>query len=238
MLLLIAAVALLLYRLRVRRLESQFQAVLAERNRVAREIHDTLAQSFVGVSVQLELTSQLLAQSHISEAGQQIDRTRTYVREGLAEARRSIWNLRAITTQNSLPTRLAHLAEQWNQKKLNTRLNITGTYRPLAQSFEDEVFRIAQESLVNAARHANATQVFASLIYDSTRLILSVSDNGRGFEPPELPLPSNGHFGIKGMHERAAQIHAQLTIKSSPENGSTVILEAPIAEGKETTTNG
>ena len=82
-LLLIAAVGFLLYRLRVRRLQSQFQAVLAERNRVAREIHDTLAQSFVGVSVQLELTAQLLAQSQISAAGQQIDNTRKYVKEGI-----------------------------------------------------------------------------------------------------------------------------------------------------------
>jgi signal transduction histidine kinase/ligand-binding sensor domain-containing protein len=236
-LLLIAAFTLLLYRLRVRRLESQFQAVLDERNRVAREIHDTLAQSFVGVSVQLELTSQLLAQSQISEAGQQIDRTRTYVREGLAEARRSIWNLRAITTQNSLPTRLAHLAEQWNQK-LNTRLNISGAYRPLAHSFEDEVFRIAQESLANAARHANATQISADLSYDSTRLTLCIADNGSGFALPGRHLSENGHFGIKGMHERAAHIHAQLTIKSSPGNGTTVTLEVPIAEGKETTTNG
>jgi signal transduction histidine kinase/ligand-binding sensor domain-containing protein len=238
LLLLIAAIAFLLYRLRVRRLESQFQAVLAERNRVAREIHDTLAQSFVGVSVQLELTSQLLAQSQIAAASQQIDRTRTYVREGLAEARRSIWNLRAITSQNSLPTRLAQLAEQWNQKKLNTRLNISGTYRPLDQSFEDEIFRIAQESLANAARHANATQVAADLNYNSTRLTLRISDNGSGFSPVEEPLSSNGHFGIKGMHERAAQMHARLTINSSAQGGTTVILEAPIAEGKETATHG
>ncbi|MBB5316965.1 sensor histidine kinase [Tunturibacter empetritectus] len=238
LLFLIATIALLLYRLRVRRLESQFQAVLAERTRVAREIHDTLAQSFVGISVQLELTSQLLAQSQVSAASQQIDRTRTYVREGLADARRSIWNLRAITAQNSLPTRLTHLAELWNQKKLNTRLNISGTYRPLAQSFEDEIFRIAQESLANAARHANATQVSADLNYNSTRLTLSISDNGSGFSLIEGYLPSNGHFGIKGMHERAAQIHARLTIKSSPEDGTTVTLEAPIAEGKETATHG
>jgi signal transduction histidine kinase len=238
LLLLIATIAFVLYRLRVRRLESQFQAVLAERNRVAREIHDTLAQSFVGVSVQLELTSQLLAQSQISAAGQQIDRTRTYVREGLADARRSIWNLRASTSQNSLPTRLTQLAEQWSQKKLNTRLNISGTYRPLAQSFEDEIFRIAQESLANAARHANASQVSADLNYNSTRLTLRISDNGSGFSFVEEDLSSNGHFGIKGMHERAAQIHARLAIKSSPGDGTTVILEAPIAEGKETATHG
>jgi signal transduction histidine kinase/ligand-binding sensor domain-containing protein len=232
-----AVVAFLLYRLRVRRLQSQFQAVLAERNRVAREIHDTLAQSFVGVSVQLELTSQLLAHSQTDAATKQIDQTRTYVREGLAEARRSIWNLRAITAQNSLPTRLTRLADQWNQKKLSTRLNITGTYRPLAQPFEDEVFRIAQESLANAARHANATQISTDLRYDATRLILSISDNGSGFQVTDGHLSANGHFGIQGMRERAAQIRAQLTIESSPGNGTTVLLDAPISEGKETAIN-
>jgi signal transduction histidine kinase/ligand-binding sensor domain-containing protein len=232
-----AVVALLLYRLRVRRLQSQFQAVLAERNRVAREIHDTLAQSFVGVSVQLELTSQLLAHSQTDAARKQIDQTRTYVREGLAEARRSIWNLRAITAQNSLPTRLTRLADQWSQKKLGTQLNISGTYRPLAQPFEDEVFRIAQESLANAARHASATQVSVELRYDATRLLLWISDNGSGFQVTDGHLSANGHFGIQGMRERAAQIHAQLTIESSPGKGTTVTLEAPITEGKEAAIN-
>jgi signal transduction histidine kinase len=231
-----AVVALLLYRLRVRSLQAQFQAVLAERNRVAREIHDTLAQSFVGVSVQLELTSQLLALSQTDAATRQIGQTRAYVREGLAEARRSIWNLRAITAQNSLPTRLTHLADQWSQKKLSTRLNITGTYRPLAQPFEDEVFRIAQESLANAARHANATQVSADLLYGATRLVLTVTDNGSGFQLTE-GLSANGHFGIQGMRERAVQIRGQLTIESSPGNGTTVTLEAPITEGKEAAIN-
>jgi signal transduction histidine kinase/ligand-binding sensor domain-containing protein len=229
----VAAVALLLYRLRVRSLQSQFQAVLAERNRVAREIHDTLAQSFVGVSVQLELTSQLLAHSQTDAASKQIDQTRTYVREGLAEARRSIWNLRAITAQNSLPTRLTRLTDQCSQKTLSTRLNITGTYRSLAQPFEDEVFRIAQESLANVARHANATQISVNLRYDATRLVLSISDNGSGFQLTEALLSRNGHFGIQGMRERAAQIHAQLTIESSPGNGTAVTLEAPITERKE-----
>jgi signal transduction histidine kinase/ligand-binding sensor domain-containing protein len=232
-----AVVALLLYRLRVRRLQSQFHAVLAERNRVAREIHDTLAQSFVGVSVQLELTSQLLAHSQTDAASKQIDQTRAYVREGLAEARRSIWNLRAITAQNSLPTRLTRLADQWNQKKLTARLNITGTYRPLAQPFEDELFRIAQESSANAARHANATQVSISLRYDATLLVLSISDNGAGFDTTKRAPAPSGHFGIQGMRERAAQIHAQLTIESSPGNGTTVTLAAPITEGKETAIN-
>jgi signal transduction histidine kinase/ligand-binding sensor domain-containing protein len=234
----IAAVVILLYRLRVRRLQSQFQAVLAERNRVAREIHDTLAQSFVGVSVQLELTAQLLAQSQVSAAGQQIDRTREYVREGLAEARRSIWNLRAITAQHALTTRLTRLAEQSTTEQLSIHLNIGGTYRPLALAFEDEILRIAQESLTNVARHANATQASVDLRYHSSRLTLIISDDGRGFRAADNSLPSKGHFGLQGMRERAAQIHAQLTIESAPGKGATITLDAPIVVEKGAANNG
>ncbi|MDW5266368.1 MULTISPECIES: sensor histidine kinase [Acidobacteriaceae] len=236
-LLCIAGIVVLLYRLRLRRLHSQFQAVLAERNRVAREIHDTLAQSFVGVSVQLELTAQLLAHSQIDAAGQQIDRTREYVRDGLAEARRSIWDLRAATAQHTLPTRLTRLAEQSSTEKLPIQLKIGGTYRPLAAAFEDEVLRIAQETLSNVSRHANATHVSIDLRYHSSRLTLSITDNGRGFEASDKTLPARGHFGLQGMRERAAQIHAQLILESAPGQGTTVKLEAPIATQKGTATN-
>ncbi len=100
---LLAGIIFAAYRMRVRVIRSQFDAILAERNRIAREVHDTLAQGFVGVSVQLELTAHLLAQSHVLEASQQVDRTRELVREGLADARRSIWDLRAGGTQATLP---------------------------------------------------------------------------------------------------------------------------------------
>ena len=236
--LLIGAIVILLYRLRLRRLHSQFQAVLAERNRMAREIHDTLAQSFVGVSVQLELTAQLLAQAKTDAAGQQIDRTREYVREGLAEARRSIWDLRAITAQHTLPTRLTRLAEQSSTESLAIKLDIGGTYRPLTPALEDEILRIAQEALSNVARHANATHVSIDLRYHSKRLMLTISDNGRGFEASDDTLPAKGHFGLQGMRERAAQIHAQLTIESSPGQGTTIKLDAPIALQKGIATNG
>jgi signal transduction histidine kinase/ligand-binding sensor domain-containing protein len=235
---LLAALVILLYRLRVRRLQSEFQAVLAERNRVAREIHDTLAQSFVGVSVQLELTAQLLAQSQITAAGEQIDRTREYVREGLAEARSSIWNLRAGTAQHALTTRLTRLAEQFTTQQLAIHLNIGGTYRPLAPAFEDEILRIAQESLTNISRHSNATQASVDLRYHSSRLTLIISDDGRGFHASDNSLPGKGHFGLQGMRERAAQIHAQLRIESSPGKGTSIKLEAPIVVEKGTANNG
>ncbi|GGA64858.1 GGDEF domain-containing protein [Edaphobacter acidisoli] len=229
---LLAAIIVLLYRLRVRRLQRQFDAVLAERNRMAREIHDTLAQSFVGVSVQLELAAQLLAQSHVTAAHEQIDRTRAYVREGLAEARRSIWDLRAITAQDTLPTRLTRLADQTGTPQLQINLTIGGTYRPLAPGVETEVLRIAQEALANVTRHAQATRAAIDLRYHSKRLTLTITDNGRGFDTTNTTLPANGHFGLQGMRERAEQIGANLAVSSVPGQGSTVTLDAPIAAEK------
>jgi signal transduction histidine kinase/ligand-binding sensor domain-containing protein len=235
---LIAAITVLLYRLRLRRLHSQFEAVLAERNRMAREIHDTLAQSFVGVSVQLELASQLLIQSQIPEARQQLDRTRAYVREGLAEARRSIWDLRAVTAQHTLPTRLTHLVEKSNVEPVTTHLDIGGTYHPLPPKIEEEVLRITQEALTNVARHANATHVSIDLRYHSTRLTLTISDNGRGFNASDDSLPAKGHFGLQGMRERAAHIDAQLNIESAADKGTRITLDVPILVEKGTKNNG
>lgn len=228
----LAAITILLYRLRLRRLQAQFEAVLAERNRMAREIHDTLAQSFAGVSVQLELVSQLLAHSQPTAASQQLDRTRAYVREGLAEARRSIWDLRAITAQSTLPTRLTNLVEQARATPLMIHLNIGGTYRELPLSVENELLRIAQEAMTNIQRHANATEVNINLRYDSDHLHLAISDNGSGFNPSLIAHASNGHFGLQGMRERAAQINAQLNIASSPNHGTAITLDLPISTEK------
>jgi len=184
------------------------------------------------------LTAQLLAQSQVVAAGEQIDRTREYVREGLAEARRSIWDLRAVTAQRTLPTRITRLAEQSSSGKCPVQVNIGGTYRPLASALEEEILRIAQETLSNVARHAGATHVAIDLRYDSNRLTLTISDNGRGFDVSDDSLPAKGHFGLQGMRERAAQIHAQLSIESLPGQGTTVRLETPIATQRGTATYG
>jgi signal transduction histidine kinase/ligand-binding sensor domain-containing protein len=229
---LLGLAAFLLYRLRMRRLQSQFDAVLAERNRIAREIHDTLAQGFVGVSVQLELTSQLLALSQVAAAHDQLDHTRTLVREGLAEARRSIWDLRATTADDTLPSRIKRLTENPAARDLTIHVDIGGTYRPLDPAFESEFLRIAQEALTNIIRHAQATTAFIDLRYQPTSLTLTVTDNGRGFHPSNNTLARTGHFGLQGMRERAAQINAQLTIESDPGHGTRITLRAPIPTKK------
>jgi ligand-binding sensor domain-containing protein/signal transduction histidine kinase len=231
--LLLVGIIFAIYRMRVRAIRSQFDAILAERNRIAREIHDTLAQGFVGVSVQLELTAHLLAQSRVLEASQQVDRTRGLVREGLADARRSIWDLRATDTQATLPTRLTHLVEQSSTEHLKADMSIGGTYRAVAPSIENEVARIAQEALANVVRHSRATRVALDLRYHPNELTLTVSDNGIGFQATDTTLPAKGHFGLQGMRERADQIGGMLDVKSSPKSGTTVTLSVPLANGKE-----
>ncbi len=229
--LLLAGIVYAIYRMRVRVIRSQFDAILAERTRIAREIHDTLAQDFVGVSTQLELTAHLLAQSQVLEARQQVDRTRSLVREGLADARRSIWDLRAASTDATLPMRLTRLAEQTANDHLKTDVNIGGTYRALTSSLENEVFRIAQEAFANIVHHAKATHATLDLRYHPNELTLTISDNGVGFEA--ATLPEKGHFGLQGMYERAKQIGGELNVMSSREKGTIVKLTAPLRNGKE-----
>jgi len=232
---LLTLIIFLLYRLRVRRIQRQFTAVIAERNRLAREIHDTLAQGFVAVSVQLELMSQLLSASALDAARQQLDRTRELVRDGLADARRSIWDLRSDGKDgDTLPARLTRAVTQAIQQvrppaAIATHLDITGTYMPLAPSVENELLRVAQEAVMNVVRHSRATNVTVRLLYDPKRVLLEIADDGCGFDPATVRSTAQGHFGLTGIRERARQVHGQVTIESAPGNGTRVRVEAPTA---------
>ena len=222
----------LIYRWRVLQVEAQWGAVLAERGRLAREIHDTLAQGFVGISVQLELVARLLAGSR-EAALQQLDQARALVRASLAEARTSIWDLRSETAgADDLPARLRQSCNRIaNGSPSKVYLQVKGTYRPVTRKTEEELLRIGQEAVANAVRHAGATRIDVQLIYEAARVSLQVADDGRGFEPsPDLSGPA-GHYGIKGMHERAGEIDAALVLESTPGGGTRVSVEAPL-EGK------
>ena len=222
------------YRLRVRSVEASYQAVMGERNRIAREIHDTLAQGYVGVALQLELVGRLLKASRSSpgEAGPiegLVESTKELVRSSLEEARSSIWNLRSAQSDaeaETLPARLAAAVRAKQEgSKAAIRLTVTGTFRPLERIVEDEMLRIGQEAVSNAVRHASATAVEVVLKYDTGWLRLKISDDGKGFSPT-ASAPS-GHYGLHGMKERAAAMGAQLRIESSPGAGTSV--EASLA---------
>jgi len=223
-----AGLVLLLLRLRVRSVEREFRAVLGERNRIAREIHDTLAQGYVGISVQLEVLAELLRMKKVDAAAEHLDTTRGHVREGLADARQSIWALRSQDTgENTLPVRLRRMVEAAGGRGLDAECRIHGAYRPLAPGTEREFLRVAQEALHNVNRHAGAKHVFVELEYGAAAITLAVRDDGRGFEAGE-PLESPpGHFGLTGMRERAAAIGGTLEVTSEPGAGTTVRLEMP-----------
>ncbi len=233
MLLLLAAAGYGIYQWRLRRveaaIESRFEAVLGERNRIAREIHDTLAQGFAGISVQLELVSRKLGVSADS-AREHLDQARMLVRSSLAEARRSIWELRSQSSEmEDLASRLSKMAAQMGgagQPKIT--LLVRGTYRPLPARTEDELLRIAQESVTNAIRHAQASEITIELAFDPQLLRMTISDNGRGFSPTGDTTGISGHFGLKGMRERASGIDAKLKLDTAPGAGTRVSLEVAV----------
>lgn len=227
----VVALILLVFRRRVLHVEREFRAVMAERNRIAREIHDTLAQGYVGISLQLEILGELLRHKRTDAAAAHLAVTQELVREGLDDARQSIWALRSQDAgEQTLPIRLRRLVEQAGEDKLSTDMVVHGAYRPLAAETEQEILRIAQEAIQNVKRHAAASNMTVRLEYDERALAVAVSDNGKGFViQPEKPAGAmaGGHYGLTGMRERAALIQGSIEIISEPGKGTTVRLHLP-----------
>ncbi len=221
-----AAFVVLLLRLRLLRAEREFRAVLAERNRIAREVHDTLAQGYVGVSVQLEVLSELLRTNNTENAIRQLDGTRQHVREGLAEARQSIWALRSQDGgENTLPVKLRRATELANGHGVEATFGLYGAYRPMPPGMEREFLRVGQEAIHNVKKHAGATHLSVQLEYGPAEIALVVRDDGRGFEMSDDFQAPAGHFGMTGMRERADAIGGTLEVTSEPGMGTTVRLQ-------------
>jgi len=219
-------IVVLVQRLRLKRAEREFNAVLGERNRIAREIHDTLAQGYVGVSVQLEVLAELLRLSKVDAAQKHLDLTRGYVRQGLADARQSIWALRSQDAgEITLPVKLRRMVEAEGNHGLEATFSIFGAYRPLPPGTEQEIQRVAQEAIHNVKKHAGALQLSVQLEYGPAEVALEVRDDGQGFAADQAPAP--GHFGLTGMRERAAAIGGALEVTSEPGGGTAVRLLVP-----------
>jgi signal transduction histidine kinase len=230
LLLTIAAAALVatLLKRRLLHAEREFKAVLGERNRIAREIHDTLAQGYVGISVQLEVLAELLRHNKVDAAAQQLDTTRMHVREGLAEARQSIWALRSQDSgEKTLPVRLRRVTERADGHGIEAKFSVFGAYRPLSPGMEREILRVAQEAIHNVEKHAGAQHLSVRLDYGPAEIALEVRDDGRGFAMSEETASAPGHYGFTGMRERAAAIGGTLEVTSEPGTGTSVRLHAP-----------
>jgi ligand-binding sensor domain-containing protein len=218
----------LLMRSGLRSAQREFRAVLGERSRIAREIHDTLAQGYVGISVQLEMLAELLRQHRIETAADQLNKTREYVREGLADARQSIWALRTQDVEETtLPVRIGRLADAAGGNGLVAQFSVFGAYRPLAAETEREILRIAQEAIHNVKKHAGAQRLTVQLRYEPAAIVVEVSDDGKGGAADKRDTPAQGAFGLTGMRERAAAIRGVLEVSSVAGEGTTVVLRAP-----------
>ncbi|WP_199322650.1 MULTISPECIES: PAS domain S-box protein [Calothrix] len=199
-------------------------SILEERNRMAREIHDTLAQAFTGILAQVGAAKQVLTDdSEATEA--HLDLIKELARTGLVEARRSVVALRPqLLEEGSLQSALHRLVAQLRTAAMDTTLyyEIEGAVYSLPTEVESNLLRIGQEALTNAIRHANANEIRVELIYDRDQFCLRVKDNGQGFGVGSIPASLG--FGLLGMSERAERIGAQLTIRSQPGEGTEMIV--------------
>ncbi len=223
-----AMLALQLTRLSAQNRES---VLLAERNRVAREIHDTLAQGFTGVIAQLEAAKGAISQRKKVRASDHLDRAGELARESLREARRSVQALRPRALEKKpLAAALEDLmAQMTTGVTMQAKLTLQGEPRSLPPEWETNLLRIGQEVLTNALRHAQAKQFDVLLVFDSHEIRLNLRDDGRGFDP------TRGHegFGLQGIRERTEAMGGQFTTQSSEGQGTFVSVVLPLTGASE-----
>ncbi len=207
----------------------EFEAVLAERGRFAREIHDSLAQGLTSISLQLECVRQEL-RTHPDRASEHVELARVMVRDSMREARRTVWNLRPLALgQNDLTGALQRLGTELTKgSEVFFSLEIDGTPRTLPETHETTFLRIGQEALTNAIRHAAAKNIKITLRYDHEWVTLVISDDGKGFDLAQTRPTSSGGFGLPGMRERVEPLGGSLTIDSHPGEGTEVSATLPL----------
>lgn len=188
---------------------------------MAREIHDSLAQAFTGIILHLGAAERAMEKTP-EQALSHLQTVRELAKNGLAEARRSVEALRPQLLEDvDFCTALNRIATQMSSHgQTRTVLEVIGTAYPLPLEVENNLLRIAQEALTNAFKYAKASTINIELIYESKQFILSVKDNGQGFDV-ESPCFLNG-FGFLGMKERADRIDAELTIASKVGRGTEI----------------
>ncbi|NEQ21182.1 MAG: PAS domain S-box protein, partial [Microcoleus sp. SIO2G3] len=204
--------------------QAEATSILEERNRMAREIHDTLAQSFTGILAQVGAAKQVLTDD-LEATQAHLDLIKELARTGLSEARRSVVALRPqLLEEGSLQSALHRLVTQIRAAANDTTLyyEVKGTAYALPTEVENNLLRMGQEALTNAIKHANADEIRVELIYEHDQFCLRVKDNGQGFGVGSIP--SSEGFGLLGMSERAERIGAQLTIRSQPGQGTEIIV--------------
>jgi signal transduction histidine kinase/ligand-binding sensor domain-containing protein len=227
-------VAGLLYRLRMVELKARYSAVLGERNRIAREIHDTLAQNLAGIALQLDSVNMQSLDIPVS-LRQRLDQAGNLVRYSLSEARRAVTDLRSDELeQRELAVVLPEIAERMVSERmvsgadLEAKVQVLGTPLRLDPRTEKNLLRIFQEAMANAVKHAGARTIKVELRYSPGSIVLYVSDDGTGFDTEKIIPLGVGHYGLTGMRERAERIGGKLTLKSKLGQGTELLVKVPL----------
>ncbi|MBD0386065.1 MAG: PAS domain-containing protein, partial [Nostoc sp. C3-bin3] len=205
------------------RKRAEAASILEERNRMAREIHDTLAQAFTGIILNVGAATQVLTDD-LEATQAHLEIIDELAQTGLAEARRSVVALRPqLLEDGSLHSALYRLVAQMRSAADTVLIyEIKGTAYPMVAEVENNFLRIGQEALTNAIKYARAEEIRLELVYGDAECSLCIKDNGQGFGVGSIP--SIGGFGLLGMSERAERIGAQLKIKSQPGQGTEIIV--------------
>jgi signal transduction histidine kinase len=229
---LIGSAALLWVRMIVNRnalVRERYQVVLAERGRLARELHDTFEQGLAGIRLQLGAVARSLDTSP-ETARKSLEVASEMLRYSLSEARRSVMDLRAHALESTdLASAISDLASQMTDRTpLTATVQVSGTPRALDTAHEHHLFRISLEALTNTIKHANATRVDIELRFEEQATVLSVVDNGCGLAGIDI---SPRHFGLKGIRERVDKLGGTLLLGNSPDGGARLAVSVPLAAG-------
>lgn len=220
-----------LYRRRVQMMKGHIGIVLEERNRIARECHDTLMAGFAAISWQLEATAKLFHDGDLAStpAAKSCELARSMVSHCQAEARRIIWDLRdSDEMTNVLSQALARtLSANHLRESIATVLDVEGEELPLPPGCVHHLVCIGQEAITNAIRHADPTNITVHLKYDADALSLSIHDDGRGFQSSDRSASRHGHFGIPVMEERTRKLGGTFRLQTVLGSGTEVNVKVP-----------
>jgi signal transduction histidine kinase len=216
-----------------RRFELTMGVRVAERTRIARELHDTLLQSFHGLLLRFQTTSYLLP-DRPAEAKEKLDRAIAQAAQAITEGRDAVQALRTSTVEtNNLPVAISALGQELATDSTGGQtaafhVAIEGEARDLRPIVRDEIYKTAAEALRNAFRHARARRVEVEIRYDCDEFRLRVRDDGKGIDPAVLSAHGNdGHYGLRGMPERATLIGGTLSVWSEVNAGTELELRVP-----------
>jgi PAS domain S-box-containing protein len=216
-----------LRRARERTLEARFAAMLAERTRLAREIHDTLLQGFTGVGLKLvAVANRVTAQPQTAADLREVV---ALAQKTLEDARRAVWDMRSPSlAAGEFAAALRSAVEESTQGTgLSLVCEVEGDPRPVDPEVEAVVFRVVQEAIANTVKHAAAHAVRVRCVFGARQMRVTIADDGRGFAVDPDFRAYGGHWGLLGMRERAGQIGAKVAVRSTPGQGARVTLLVP-----------